>query len=730
MAPTAAGSPFNWAAPSEVATRLATLLGYANDQADQFNDYARSGVIDLDYGSATVLQWDVVGGDYWMNGVRETYAGGSATLTDNITNYVYIDTDGTLKALPSQSIAFTLPRLPLAIVTTSGGVVTAVQDVRRFITRQNSKHYVTVGGANNADFADLAAAVAWVRATHSTGIGENKPTIIQLLGNVTVPTMIDIDFPLFIEGSALHGSATPGIYAPAGSYAFRFLAGSSESRIRGVHCSMSQVTPGSGFFTVGTSQIDGVVIENCSFEGGNNDYAITLNAYTYAWRIQNNTFKDMKGTGTFIGGAGGGDRCQIQGNDFRMLTFTANHIDVEIVRSILSGNTITGGLHAIQLGGVGNKVQNNSLYGVTGYGVKTTAAHNHISDNYINAAVVSDDAILCSGDHTIVENNRIHEWVDGVGIWMDGAHSIISGNKLYGAPAVEATFGPGIFLDDSNAHGCLVRGNFIDMKPGASAGDGCDGAEGIDGGQNTYDNTITDNVVLNCGSTSVLGIGIRTGKESHVANNRVQNCRGNAYKFHGPGQIVTGNRAQDHGGGVDFLFDEDSSDQPTECIVTGNWAADPGGSFKGYGFTAGSTPADNRFWNNYGSTTMDVAKAGYHSSKQFYQAFNPSSQEWATAITELATYVPDDGYVGVIPSSWTLPAYESSNCQAGIKFYWSDGSVSYEMNATGGNVTTNRSDMRFQKNGLGIIGVGFVVNNTSSPVVHDFGPLIIEGDWV
>jgi len=740
-------TPLAWPTPVRVDTALADLLGRANANyviADgnatdlatykplvdahsaQFDDYARSGVVTLDSGSATGLQWNVVGGVYWMNGARVTYAGGSVTLADNQTNYVYMDTDGVLKTTTSVTVAFAPPRLPLVIVTTVGGAVSGAQHIRRFITRQNSKHYVTVRDAGNADFTSLENAVAWVRATQAASTGENKPTIIQLLGDTTVTSQIDIDFPLDLRGSA--NRTTPvGIQAPAASYALRFMAGSDGSRISGVRFVMSQVASGSGCITTGTSTVEDVVIDGCTFVGGNSAYAITLNSYTYGWRIQNNTFLDMAGTGVFIGGAVAATNIAIQNNRFQMLTFTADHIYATMTRGVISGNTFVGGLRALRLSATDALIQGNSIYAAYDYGIFNAGNRTVISGNYVNAGLDTNGAIRSNGKDCVIENNHIHDWAIGPGIQVGGDQSIVAGNKLYGDPSVESTFGPGIYLDTANE--CVVRDNYVDLKPGSTVGDGCDGGFGIDGGIDTEDNQYQGNTVLNCGSTSSVGRGIRAGKRSVITGNVVRNSRGYAYDIRGPYQVVTGNRSQTHGNGSNFYFYQNTAlENCTESVITGNWASYPGGSYSNYNFD-GTGASDNRFWGNYGSTEMGGSR-GYVSAKSLYKSYNPPIQTYVqSALVLHATWQPENGYAGIVPQRLVIPA-KVTDIESWISFYYSDGTAAQVINTTGAIMTVGRGDFSLGKDGPCIVEARCYSTNTGTTLGADLTPFELEGEYV
>lgn len=66
-----------------------------------------------------------------------TYAGGMLTMTNNTTNYVYLDANNS--CIPSVSTSvFTSSQIPLAQIITSGGNITAITDVRTMFFPENA----------------------------------------------------------------------------------------------------------------------------------------------------------------------------------------------------------------------------------------------------------------------------------------------------------------------------------------------------------------------------------------------------------------------------------------------------------------------------------------------------------------------------------------------------------------------------------------------------------------
>lgn len=79
------------------------------------------------------LGFGVWSGFYKLGGAFKTFGGlASGTLTDDATNYVWIDSANTVQQDTAAFPTSAVDHYRIAIVTTSGGVITAVQDVRGY----------------------------------------------------------------------------------------------------------------------------------------------------------------------------------------------------------------------------------------------------------------------------------------------------------------------------------------------------------------------------------------------------------------------------------------------------------------------------------------------------------------------------------------------------------------------------------------------------------------------
>jgi len=75
-------------------------------------------------------------GTAFCNGAIATYAGGTLTMTNSVTNYVYLNTASSCVPATSTS-AFTATNIPIAVVVASGGVITTITDDRTMFATPN-----------------------------------------------------------------------------------------------------------------------------------------------------------------------------------------------------------------------------------------------------------------------------------------------------------------------------------------------------------------------------------------------------------------------------------------------------------------------------------------------------------------------------------------------------------------------------------------------------------------
>lgn len=79
------------------------------------------------------LTLNLSAGTAFLQGTLIDYAGGTLSLTDNATNYVYLDTDNSCTPSFSTS-AFPSDCIPIAQVTTASGAITVIKDCRTMMS--------------------------------------------------------------------------------------------------------------------------------------------------------------------------------------------------------------------------------------------------------------------------------------------------------------------------------------------------------------------------------------------------------------------------------------------------------------------------------------------------------------------------------------------------------------------------------------------------------------------
>jgi hypothetical protein len=114
----------------------------------------------------------------------------------------------------------------------------------------------------------------------------------------------------------------------------------------------------------------------------------------------------------------------------------------------------------------------------------------------------------------------------------------------------------------------------------------------------------------------------------------------------------------------------------------------------------------------------------------YYRTYDPESQNYSSGDTVLQTLDPDDSYISILPERWVIPATTDSNLVTKIIFVFSDDTEIIRSNtSTGTDLVEKREDVEFNKSGLYIKQVKFVVTNTgSSSITADIGAFIIDGE--
>jgi hypothetical protein len=116
----------------------------------------------------------------------------------------------------------------------------------------------------------------------------------------------------------------------------------------------------------------------------------------------------------------------------------------------------------------------------------------------------------------------------------------------------------------------------------------------------------------------------------------------------------------------------------------------------------------------------------------FSKTLNPSSQQF-TGTVILATYSPASTYQSISPAWWTIPPAVTvggnQKVTPGLRLYWSDTTTTdFTNSSTFGALTTSRSDVYFNKDGLRITSVAFFGTASSAGLTADLGSFTFEGE--
>jgi hypothetical protein len=146
------------------------------------------------------------------DGVLITYAGASAySLTDDATNYVELDYEGTLS---HNTTGFTVGQVPLGTVTTSSGAITEILDKRSIVSGGKNDGYneLTYSATTNIDFSTgtsfyitLTGGVTFTFSNPRNGMVKRLRIIQDGDGSRTVAFPANMTYP---DGTAITFSTT------------------------------------------------------------------------------------------------------------------------------------------------------------------------------------------------------------------------------------------------------------------------------------------------------------------------------------------------------------------------------------------------------------------------------------------------------------------------------------------------------------------------------------------
>ena len=120
----------------------------------------------------------------------------------------------------------------------------------------------------------------------------------------------------------------------------------------------------------------------------------------------------------------------------------------------------------------------------------------------------------------------------------------------------------------------------------------------------------------------------------------------------------------------------------------------------------------------------------------FRKTYDPGLVAYAAGTSVALAYSPATGYLSLLPAWWTIPAAILSGGGAGpplnpgIRFTWSDATTTDRFNtSTISSLTETRDSIDFNKDGLAIVGLSWIVNNTSGGVASvDFTAWTTDGN--
>lgn len=141
----------------------------------------------------TGLTLNLSAGTSFSGNTRVSYAGGTLSLTDNATNYVFLDTTAS-NAPAKNTTGYPTTGIPIATCTAASGQITAIQDDRTFFWYQNAS-------TPTQPYA----------ITFDMGGGRTNPpsTSESLLRHVISANLTTVTLPSGLTGSVFKNRAVP-----------------------------------------------------------------------------------------------------------------------------------------------------------------------------------------------------------------------------------------------------------------------------------------------------------------------------------------------------------------------------------------------------------------------------------------------------------------------------------------------------------------------------------------
>lgn len=638
----------------------------------------------------------------------------SFSLVGNQLYYIYVDlTDGVAKITTTASVAFSSTTFPLYYLFTQGFGITWTQDLKRGISSNYKKGFVTVGGTGS-DFTQLEAALTWIQNSRQYGDARTWEVLVQ--GDVTMVTSASVNFPVIIRGVSADGSSVIGgpkaiVRTKDGSTAFS--AGFDVDirvQFRDLYFKMSTSVNNTKFLdnsTVG----DDWVFSNCVFDGGcfqSGAQLITNWAAGTAmkgWLFDHCTFKNAScasGTNYYMKLGFNLDnvtirKCRFSGN-------TANANLGGIFFDVSHDNTVEdcyfdlGGKHVIftdsqpsYVGGYGNVVRNNRSYNSRGivYDSNSTKGSITFEGNWImNCCVANGPAIqlfaasgvVASG--LIARNNRVIDWQNGSAISLAGGLTTrmrVEGN-IFRTSSTYTAANVGISVSSQQDFSFILN-NEIDLSYGATSGNGKPGGIGISCAiQSAGGSRFSGNLLLNCGSTATPGYGIIPQGSAIVEGNIFSNLRGQAIYdtfggcvIHGNNLLTGGSSASDGG----IIMAGSTSVAVGNRMQSGGASAPPIASLP----VSGSNQVMANYVNVAGPTPTGPGLRGSFIRKRVFANIGSKTVAANTTVVHAAIPLPASGYGIHYFEHVALPG-KSTNLQAGIRVTYDDGTTTQAFNST------------------------------------------------
>jgi hypothetical protein len=363
--------------------------------------------------------------------------------------------------------------------------------------------YFVTCGAYGA-YTTLAAAVAAVKARYVAD--STRRVRIMLVGNLTVPSTVTIDFPCMIEG-ADHDAT---LSWTADTTLIELAAGSSSSVFKNLVFDYAGTGTAAIALSSTTTAVTAVIVDSCTFQEsstGTLDAGIYSDQVSDRWKVTkcNFTQSDIL-TGIEFDNAGT-DGVVIALNSFR--SSKAASIAVKATTGtnyLIVDNYFAQVKQAVNVGANYSTVAKNSTLGATG--------------------IAGEGVIECSGDYCTIESNCVIDWTVDSPINTTGLSPRVR-NNCCSTSAASGVIGVYVLgAAGTDIHG-EVCGNLVELERGASSGNGVAGAIGIQIGSNQDLCKVVDNVVRNCGTGAGVGIGIYVNAPgAQVVGNYVYNTRG------------------------------------------------------------------------------------------------------------------------------------------------------------------------------------------------------------